>query len=519
MPAAQDHAEFKDWAQQNPEEALALIQRLRKYVVTPHPGQKVIFESDTRNKVLNCGRRWGKTVVGAKALIDATRAAPPGSVTWWVAPTYKVVKRGYREVVRQLPPELLAKKAPEDTLFDSGRTVILKLKNGSQIEFYSAERPEGMLGEGVSYVVMDEAATMPSRIWEQVVSPTLADKKGGCLLISTPRGRNWFYDRYVMGQDSSNDLWASWTFTTYDNPYVDDAEIDARKAEIPRVLFDQEFLAKFLAGGSAVFEWPERRLQPNQILDNGMIEDIKVSGPVFLGIDLAKTTDFTVLYGAMERNSHNCYFERFNDVRWSEQKRRIKRAVGKLMRAGAENVTLVMDSTGVGDPIVEDMEDAGFDVIGINFTTFKSKMVVALAKDLEVGRAILLKEGHLNEFQDYQMGQSEKTKKITYSAPEGKHDDVVSAKMLSHWGMTTEGSPSVQSLSGDDTGQIAAEIDPWDEPDETFDDYSDLVDDDEPADDLDLDDPRNANDAIGLGGELHEMTYAEMLERDELWLG
>ncbi len=448
------------------------------------------------------------TKIAAKILIDETRKAPPGAVTFWVAPTYKVVKRGYREVLRQLPDNFIIGIPPSDSAFDSGRSVILRFKNGAQMEFYSAERPGGMLGEGVRFVVLDEAATMPSAVWEQIVRPMLMDTKGGALLISTPRGRNWFYKRYQMGQDPQQSDWASWTFTSYDNPHVEDEEVKQMEEELPTVLFQQEALAMFIADGSAVFQWDAKYLQHDQILDNGMIEDCSPKGHVFLGIDLAKTGDFTVLYGAREADRKNVYYERFHDVRWKEQKRRIRRAVAKLMAAGAEAVTLMMDSTGVGDPIVEDMEEAGFDVVGLNFTTWKSKMVVQLANDLERGRAILLDDALISEFEDYQMSQTSKLGKISYSAPEGSHDDVVSAKMLSHWGMVNEGAPSVASISGNDAAN-EAETNPWDDDIEDEDsDWADLVDEDEIEED--------AMSAIGLGP-ARPATLAEAMNNPSLW--
>lgn len=459
--------------QADPAAALALLKKLQPLVVNPHPGQREVIESPARFKVLNAGRRWGKTKIGAKLLIDSARAKD-NQLTWWVAPTYRIVKRGYRQVLRQIPRELLKYDPPPETNFDAGRPIILQLKNGSTIEFYSAERPAGMLGEGVDFAVLDEAALMPSTVWEQIVRPTMMDTGGRGLLISTPRGRNWFYKRWLAGQDPANDAWDSWTFPSRTNPYLEPGEIEEIIAELPQVLIEQEIEAKFIAAGANVFHWEPTAEQPGRILDNGMVEGAKPLGTVFLGIDLAKTTDFTVLYGANEANMLNVYFKRWREVSWNEQKRLIRRAVRQLRRAGAESVVLVMDATGVGDPIVEDMQDAGYDVIPVNFTTLKAKMVGRLAKDLETGRALLLKEALTEEFEQYELHLTPKGV-ATYSAPEGEHDDVVSAKMLSHWGLMTEGAPNIEVLSAAPEGSNPS--DPTD-PDAEFedDDWSDLLD-------------------------------------------
>jgi len=437
-----------------------------------------VLNSPARYKVLNAGRRWGKTMIGAKWLLSGLRSQD-NQLGWWVAPTYKIVKRGYREVKRQTPRELLTHDFPPETHFDAGRSIILNFKNGSTMEFYSAERPSGMLGEGVDYAVVDEAAIMPSTVWEQVIRPTQMDTGGKALLISTPRGRNWFYKRWLAGQDADNAAWASWTFPSSTNPYLPDEEIEEMREELPTVLFEQEVLALFVAAGSNVFRWDVT--QRGRIIPSGtsagLVEGVAPSGHVFLGVDLAKTEDYTVLYGAQDSDLRNVYYERFNDISWPEQKRRIERATKTLESLpGVDGVTLVMDEGGVGSPIVDDMQEAGHDVVGINFTSTKAKMVSMLGKDLEAGRAVLLEEARLEEFEIYEMNATPKGV-LQFSAPPGDHDDVVSAKMLSHWGMTSFGAPSVETIGGDDIAEEAhapAQGDPWDEP--AGDDFSDLVD-------------------------------------------
>jgi hypothetical protein len=506
----------------DPARAYQLLAKLKSNVVTPHEGgQREVVEHPALYKVLNCGRRWGKTKIGVKCLVkEALKGAEKGKksrLVWWVAPTYRVVKRGYAETLRQLPRELLEHDPPPETNFDAGRSVTLRLKNGNRIEFYSAERPGGMLGEGVDYVVLDEAATIPSTVWEQVIRPTLLDTNGGGMLISTPRGKNWFHKRWQAGQREDDSEWMSWTFTTYDNPHIKDEQIEAMRDELPALIFSQEVLAKFVADGSSVFMWTDKQVEKCDELKNGLVireGKSPVKGHVFLGIDLAKTTDFTVLYGANETNGHNVFYDRFQNLRWSEQKRRIRRAVALLEAQGSDGVTLVIDATGVGDPIVEDLEDGGFDVIGLNFTTYKDKMVRRLAKDLETGRCYLL-DRDLQEFEDYQMSAT-KSNKISYSAPDGAHDDVVSAKMLQHWGSTTEGSPNIMTISGALTPDAQPEpaedtlVSADEELDSDGNDWSDLID----ADDLAPSDPRTPNTASAPNAPSIERRTPEELLRD-----
>lgn len=493
----------------DPEAFRKLMLAAMKQTVKPHAGQKRVLDSKARFKVMNCGRRWGKTVLAAKIAVSKTRKRD--QMIWWVAPTYRVVKRGYAEVLKQLPEGVLTHDPPPESNFDAGRSVILRFKNGSKMEFYSAERPEGMLGAAVDFAVMDEAAIMPSRIWNQIISPTLIDHRGGALMISTPRGRNWFYDVWLKGQDPQQTEWESWTFTTQDNPTLPEGEADRMAADMPRLEADQEIYAKWVAAGSNVFMVPDSSVQSDLVLDNGMVENCAPQGHVFLGVDLARTNDFTVLYGTRERDRKNVYFERMQQVAWAEQRRRIKRAVGMLMRGGASGVTLMVDEGNAGSVIVEDLQEAGFDVVGVNFTTHKSNMVRLLANDLERGRAFVLDE-KLDEFSDYIQNMTP-SGRITYSAPEGRHDDVVSAKMLSHWGCVNEGFGDIKIVSGSDP--LAAglsggtEADPWDEED-LSDDWSDLVDSGTVEDDGDL------MESIGLAPS-RPPTTEELLLRPDLW--
>jgi phage FluMu gp28-like protein len=496
------YGRLKALAEADPEGFQKLVKQISKKTVTPHAAQRPIVDSKARFKVVNCGRRFGKTVIAAKILVAKSRQSE--KMLWWVAPTYKIVKRGYAEILRQLPDGVLAKDAPPDTNFDAGRSVILHFKNGTKMEFYSAERPEGMLGAGVDFVVMDEAALMSQRIWNQIISPTLMDYEGGALMISTPRGHNWFYRCYQMGQDPQENLWASWTFTTQDNPTLPEGEADRMAASMPRMEADQEIYAKFLAAGSSVFHIPDNAIQEARILTNGLIDGFPPRGFVVLGIDLARTNDYTVLYGARMKDRRNVYFERMQAITWPEQKRRIRRAVATLNRAGAENVMMLVDSTGVGDPVVEDLEYEGYDVIGMNFTTHKTNMVRLLAKDLEESQAFILRDGQMDEFRDYGMALSP-AGRMTYSAPEGDHDDVVAAKMLSHWGIINEG--------WGEASMIITPEEPTDDQSEHTDeeDFSDLLD-------LDFEDEGAALEAIGLRDPHKRPTTNELLSNPDLWV-
>jgi phage FluMu gp28-like protein len=478
---------LRELARADPEAARALLASLRAKIITPHSGgQAEIMADQSRFQIVCCGRRFGKTVVGAKKALKKCRQKD--QMVWWVAPTYKVVKRGYREVLRQLPDNVLTHVPPQDSAFDAGRSVVLKFKNGSRMEFYSAERPDGMLGEGVDLVVLDEAATMPKNVWETIVRPTLIDREGQAFMISTPRGRNWFYYLWLRGQDSKQPNYMSWRFPTAANPHLPASEIEEMKATMPLITFQQEVLAEFIASAGSVF-----RFSAEIIVKTG-----KPQGHVVVGVDLAKSNDFTVFSAANAGDATPCGYDRFNEVAWAVQRGRLKTFVKQLKKQGATHVTLVMDSTGVGDPIVEEMEADGYDVVGINFTKMKQHMVTQLSKDLEDGTVRLDDEEETAEFENYTYKITD-SGRWTYSAPEGQHDDCVAAKMLQHWGIVQEGAPDVTAISASD------EDDP--EDDEDDEDLSYLYD--EPEQDT----------GLPIITEIEADTTAMIMGRKEAWSG
>jgi hypothetical protein len=387
------------------------------------------MRSQARFRTICAGRRWGKTKLGAHEILKAARDG--GSMNWWVANTYKNVRRGYREVVRQCPPRLLAKAPPMDT----SQNLALHFKNGATIEFYSGERPDSMAGEGNDFVLVDEGALIPDIVWQQIIRPTLMDKKGHALIISTPRGHNWFWEMWKRGLERA--AYQSWRFPQTTNPFIDAEETKEAKEELPELLFRQEIMAEFLASGASIFGLGIET--PGAVLPN----IVAARGQVFLGVDLAKQYDYTVIDGARHEDAKTCYHERFNTLSWPEQRQRIRNAVDALTATPeVEMVTVALDSTGIGDVIHDDLAAEGLDVIPVKFTNaWKEEAVKLLAADLEQRRGHIIEEQR-PEFESYEYSVTP-AGKYKFEAATG-HDDEVSAGLLKQWALRHEGPPSIE---------------------------------------------------------------------------
>lgn len=204
-----------------------------------HASQAIICQDPCRFKVLACGRRWGKTTLG---IILCLTVALQGGRAWWVASTYDTAYEGWE------PLKALAAEFPFAVIRESRRTIFIKIPGQpiGRIQVRSADRPAGLRGPGLDFVVLDEAAHCQEKAWTESLRPALADRQGRALLISTPNGKNWFHKLFERGQDRKQDAWRSWRKPTWDNPFIAGDEIDQAREDSHPDVFSQEFGAEFL---------------------------------------------------------------------------------------------------------------------------------------------------------------------------------------------------------------------------------------------------------------------------------
>jgi hypothetical protein len=232
------------------------------------PWQQEVFKDTTRFKVVAAGRRCGKSRMAAVTLLIEGLKCPQGSAVLYVSPTMGQS----RQIIW-------------DLLLDLGREVIqsshvnnldITLINGARIYVRGADRPDTLRGVSLTYAVLDEVADIKPEAWEQVIRASLSDKRGRALFIGTPKGRNWFYDTFKLGESEDDPDWKSWHFTTADNPLIDQAEIDSAKKTLSSFAFKQEFMASFTNAGSDIFkeEWIKYGVRPEH-------------GSYYIAVDLA----------------------------------------------------------------------------------------------------------------------------------------------------------------------------------------------------------------------------------------
>lgn len=291
-----------------------------------------------------------------------------------------------------------------------------ELANGGTIEFRSAEDTGGLVGEGLRWLIVDEAARVPELVWQSDLEPTLTTYQAPALLISTPRGKNWFYQSWLKGGDGEHLDYASWQRPSNSSPYFAPSEYERLKQELPADIFAQEVLAEFVEGAGSVF----RNIEG--CIGGELKSEPEEGGTYVLGVDLAKHEDWTVATVLDTETGQVVAQERFQQLDWYVQRGMIK----ALYTTWGRPYTLV-DATGLGDPVVEELRRDGVDCEGFQFTAkSKGDLVNGLRlafeqETIRIPESCAVLRAELGAY-TYEITASGNVK---YGAPAGFHDDAV----------------------------------------------------------------------------------------------
>lgn len=261
------------------------------------PAQKIIAKDKHRFRVLNCGRRFGKTTEAVEEIKGYVLSSEEGDKIAYIAPTYQQARDiAWEMMIRELRPIIIKKNEARlelEVMNKDGKSVLLVLRGWESIET--------LRGQKFRFVVIDEVASMRNFWvgWQEVLRPALTDLQGHCLFISTPKGFNHFYDLYNL-QDKDSD-YKSFHFTTYDNPFIPREELEKARLEITEDRFAQEYMADFRKQEGLVYKEFSR--------DRHVIEVYPEESNItetFAGIDFGFTNPTAVIH--LKRDRDENYF-------------------------------------------------------------------------------------------------------------------------------------------------------------------------------------------------------------------
>lgn len=389
-------------------------------VTEVHPQQLAVVQALSQNNVrvvtLVCGRRWGKTTLGAALALQAALA---GGNAWYIAPTYKGQYQAtmkLNQYVQHLSPHIRYRRALAE----------YQMPNGGRLVMRSVGDKAHLVGEGIDFVVADEAALYPDWVWYESLRPALLDTQGKALIISTPKGHNWFYTVYLRGLREGT-AYRSFHYPSWGNPLVDEAEARALEDELSEQYYRQEILAEFIDDAGDVFHHVTEAIS-REAWREGPEEGHRY----VIGVDWAQQRDFTV-FSVLDIDTNTfVWFDRFNQIDYVLQSKRFLAAMEHW-----KPIAAVVEINSMGRPLYDYlhryMSSTGMGHRLYPFTTThtsKRDIIESLRLAFEQGDITIPPyQQAVTELQAYTFKRLS-SGGFRYSAPAGFHDDCVMSMAL-----------------------------------------------------------------------------------------
>lgn len=356
-----------------------------------------------RYALIEASTKAGKTVGCLAWLIEEALRGLANYNYWWVAPVYGQTEIAFRRLKHNLTA----------SIFKSNDTEMsITFANKARLICKSGEKADNLYGEDVFAAVVDEASRLREESWF-ALRTTLTATKAPVRIIGNVKGRkNWFYQLARKAEAGAPNM-RHQKITAHDAiaaGVLDTDEIEDARATLPEDVFNELYLAIPTEDGSNPF---------GHSAIQSCIGPLSKLAPVKFGIDLAKSVDWTVIIG-LDLNNVVCKFERFQKP-WRDTLMAIRSVVGK--------VPCLVDSTGVGDPILEELQVGAKNYEGFKFTAqSKQQIMEGLAVSIQQ-RTIHYPDGVIpNELEGFEYEYTRTG--VRYSSPEGMHDDTVCALAL-----------------------------------------------------------------------------------------
>ena len=385
---------------------------------TPHPKQRdmvqEILAAQAKYHVACVGRQFGKSLMAINLSLYWMINDGPVKVLW-VSPVYSQTTKVQKELMQAIGASGIVKNCNYSDNY-------IRLKNGSEIIFRSAEKYDNIRGLTVDYGILDEAAFMKEDAWKEAIKPVFLVKGKKVLFISTPKGKNWFHELFQLAKSEDYDNYKAYTGSSYDTPYINTEEIEDAKRTLPPNVFQQEYLAKFIDSGGEVFS----NLQSNIMTSWG-----PNNSKIYCGIDLGKQEDYTVAT-FMNAAGKVVDIYRANAQEWTTMTAEI------LKRIKQYNATTMIEVNSIGDVIYEQIKNQWQDTHPF-ITTSKSKNEIIEGLILDMNEdTIGIPGSHLfspllSELEVFTYEYNPKTRSIRYGHPSGLHDDCVMSLAIANY--------------------------------------------------------------------------------------
>jgi hypothetical protein len=383
----------------------------------PHPGQKKVIDgfADSPHKfgVVSTGRQYGKSLL-AQNLMLYWVLKNKGQKGAWIAPVYNQCKKVFQEISNAAYP-LITKSNKAD--------LTIELVNGSTIQFLSTDNYNTIRGFSFNYMVIDEASYVKEEAINEAILPTLSAIGKKCLIISTPKSKNWFYTYYLKGLDTNGDF-ISYRGISTDNPHISQQYIAEQAKSLPAEIFKQEYLAEFTDSSNDVFTNLE-----NTCILNDWTEP-QPQERYFCGIDFGLQHDYSVIT-IVSLSGRVAYIERINGTSYAEIAARFTTILKKYrITAG------YAETNGPGLPIFEMLRKEERKLMAFTTTNeTKNNGIRTLIYDIQEGVLELPSKDLFPPLYHELNAYSYKINAlgtVSFGAPSSGYDDTVMSLMLAN---------------------------------------------------------------------------------------
>lgn len=394
------------------------------------PYQTDILDCIARYTVTIASTKVGKTASHIVWLFEQALQCKANQSVWWIAPTFSQAKIAFDRMKVQISDRNFY-KANETNL-------IITLVTGAKIHFKTAEKPDNLYGDDVYAFVFDEFTRARETAWFALRSTITSTGGKGKFIGNARSKKNWGYKLAMKAKGGQDPDYQFFKITAYDaadcgmktkdgRPFIE--EIEAAKRDLPESVFNELYLAEASEDGSNPFglKYIAMCCQPT----------LSTQPSVCYGIDLARKVDYVSIIG-LDKLGAMSHHQSFSKVGWQQTISTIKYL---------PNVPMAMDSTGVGDVVLSDVELVQTAVEGYIFTErSKQALMEGLAVAIQSRKIIIADDGdvvHGTGKVRHQLEQFEieyTRTGVRYSAPEGEHDDEVCALALAwyKWGTASK---------------------------------------------------------------------------------
>lgn len=397
-----------------------MIKQLTVQGFTPTKKQKEIIDgclNPNYKFIIGCfGRQSGKSFTAMNLLLKWS-LEDNGSIAMWVSPVYSQAKKVFQELTSTIAGTSLIKSVNKSDL-------TIAFINNSIIYFRSGEREDSLRGYTLDYLIIDEAAYNKDEVWNTVLRPTVLVRGKKVLFISTPKGRNWFYNIAMKGKSDEYPLYKTFHATSFETPYITEEELLEAKLSLPETIYRQEILAEFIDDGGEVFS----NLKLNCVLSS--YPNYDANKKYYAGLDFGRQNDFTSLV-ILNSDGEMVDFYRERQKSWDIITSEV------LTKLRKWKPVCYAEVNSIGDVLYENLKKQ-MPSIQPFITNNESKqnliedLIMALNEEKIKLPSEDLNKDLYKELSVFTYEYSPKSRKVKYGAPNGFHDDTVISLALAY---------------------------------------------------------------------------------------